>query len=111
MISLVTILFASTIFAAYEFYIVKVSSKNPINWTLVAKAIGSVRGVERTQIDQEKGIVTITCSNQCDASILNSVKSELSAKGITLEIIKEPSVFDDGKTPRVKKSAPAKKAY
>ena len=43
------VLFASTVFAAYEFYIVKLTSKNPINWTLVAKAIGSVQGVERTQ--------------------------------------------------------------
>ena len=89
---LLTLFFASTVLAAYEFYMVQLSSKNPIDWALVAKEIGAVKGIERTQIDQEKGVVTVTCSSQCSDSILNGVKAKLKAKGIEQTIVNKPTL-------------------
>ncbi|MBA4390077.1 MAG: hypothetical protein C0399_03980 [Syntrophus sp. (in: bacteria)] len=89
---LMTLFFASTVLAAYEFYMVQLTSKSPIDWALVAKKIGAVKGVERTQIDKEKGVVTVTCSSQCDDSILNGVKNKLKAKGIEQTIVTKPTL-------------------
>ena len=86
-----TLFLASTVLAAYEFYIVQLTAKGPIDWALAAKEIGSVKGVERTQIDQGRGVVTITCSSQCDVSVLNGVQNKLKAKGIEQKIINKPA--------------------
>jgi hypothetical protein len=86
-----TLFLASTVLAAYEFYIVQLTAKGPIDWALAAKEIGSVKGVERTQVDRERGVVTITCSSQCDGSVLNGVQNKLKAKGIEQKIINKPA--------------------
>jgi hypothetical protein len=100
---LMTLFFVSTVLAAYEFYMVKLTAKGPIDWVLAAKEIGSVKGVERTQIDQEKGVVTITCSSQCGDSILNGVKNKLKAKGIEQTIVnKRASASEPGKLEIIK---------
>lgn len=116
-----TLFFASAVLAAYEFYLIQLTSKGPIDWTLAAKEISSVKGVERTQIDQEKGVVTVTCSSQCNDSILNGVKNKLKAKGIEQKLVGKPGVSGEagriktikgdssGKFDKVDKTSPALK--
>lgn len=70
-------------FAAYEFYILKLSTKAKVmDWKSVEKSARSVPGVEKVEVNKGNNTISVFCKEKCTNQIQEGVEGKLQTKGV-----------------------------
>jgi len=101
----------TTAFAAYEFYVLKLSTKAKVmEWSWIEKSARSVPGVEKVEVDKGKGTISIFCKEKCTDKIQQGVEGKLKTKGIEGQKIGGVQNVPGGAFPKVEtQTSPAGK--
>lgn len=79
----ITLFLMTPAFAAYEFYVLQLSTKAKVmDWHSVEKSARSVPGVEKVEIDKGKSTISIFCKEKCTDKIQKGVEGKLKIKGV-----------------------------
>ncbi|OPY77538.1 MAG: hypothetical protein A4E64_01081 [Syntrophorhabdus sp. PtaU1.Bin058] len=100
----------TTAFAAYEFYVLKLSTKGKVmDWSFVEKSARSVPGVEKVEVDKGKGTISIFCKEKCTDRIQAGIEGKLKIKGIEGQKLGGVQTVPGGAFPKVEtKTSPVK---
>jgi len=79
----ITLFLITSAFAAYEFYVLKLSTKAKVmEWSWIEKSARSVPGVEKVEVDKGKGTISIFCKEKCTDKIQGGVENKLKTRGV-----------------------------
>lgn len=111
MVLAITLSLITPAFAAYEFYVLKLSTKAKVmEWSWVEKSARSVPGVEKVEVDKGKNTISIFCKEKCTDKIQEGVEGKLKIKGVQGQKIGGVQNVPGGAFPKVEtKTGPAGK--
>jgi len=110
--ALAAALFLTTpVFAAYEFYVLQLSTKAKVmDWKSVEKSARSVPGVEKVEVNKEKNTISIFCKEKCTSQMQENIEGKLKTKGVQGQRVSGIQKVSGGAFPKVEtKKSPAGK--